>query len=126
MALQEVIRKSSQATVVELPPTLKQVISSSSPEEFSRELSSRQILLVRVSYGRNGISCLRKILPEIWGQTFVFSDRDSARNFLLSLEGIARNRCEDSGTLGGVVMSVRHAVSHLIETHHLQPGVSYP
>lgn len=99
------------------PLTLKQAIQIHGLEWLKRQPSD-ELILIRVVHSRNGGKYLRELLPDIWGKTFVFTDRVQARRFLLSLEDVVRARVPERNS-GGAIRGVRWLVSFLIEEHDL-------
>ena len=107
------------------PLTLKQALEIYGASKLRSKLRRRKhgFILIRVVYSHNGGKYLRELMPDIWGKTFVFTDRDQARSFLLSLEDVVRARETwqvDRGViLGGVISGVRWLVRFLIEEYQL-------
>jgi len=99
------------------PLTLKQAVRIHGLDWLKKQPSD-ELILIRVVHSRNGGKYLRQLMPDIWGKTFVFTDRAEAKRFLLSLEDVVRARVR-GGNLGGAIRGVRWLVSFLIERHDL-------
>jgi|GEM_PF-2779845 len=97
------------------PLTLKRALEIYGASEFRRRKD--EFILIRVARGRNGSKCLREILPDVWGHTFIFKDQVKALRFVLSLEDLVRERVSggSGGEVGGAVTAVRHLTRFLIK-----------
>lgn len=99
---------------IALPPTLKQWISGGN--------LLKGVVLIRLNQSRcisrtKRIARVRRLIPEIYGKTFVFPDKPSAASFLLSLEGSVRDKILPGNS--GSVITIRTFVRHLAEQNEL-------
>ena len=108
------------------PLTLKQALEIYGASELQRRKD--EFILIRVAHSRHSSKYLRGIIPDIWGQTFLFRTPKSAKEFLLSLEDVVRERISRTdgssssrnwSRMGSAVTAIRFLVNFLIEEHDL-------